>query len=620
MNAARPEASSAARTERLLKEFHEEGALGRAYDAGMLLRLWPFVRPYRSLLGLSLAVILVTASGALARPLLMRWVVDDGVLGGEPGLLLTGGAAFAAILVLEQVLGFVQIYAVQIVGARSMADLRRHIFSLLHQLPVRFFDRQPVGRLVTRVTNDVDAVLELFASGALNAFGDMTRLIGIVVLMLVLDYKLALIAFAGLPPVSLMVLWVRRRMREVFREIRAKTARMNAAMNEQVTGMSVIQAYGRQAQQSAEFDEINAAYRDANMKSIKYEAIQDAAIEAVSAIGLASLVMALGYRGASFGTLVAFSAYLQQFFEPIGMLAQRYTLLQSAMAGAERVFGLLDVGERDAPGGDAGTPGSPEWMLELDDVHFGYKPGVTVLDGVSLAIRPGEKVAVVGPTGSGKTTILALLQRFYEVEQGCVRVRGRDVRSYERSELRRLFAVVPQDVLLFPGTLAENVAAGGDVDLARVERVLRRLGAWDLLCNRPGGINTAVDENGANFSAGERQLIAFSRALYRDTPVVILDEATANVDSATEAKIQRALEELLQDRTALVVAHRLSTIRRADRIVVMQRGRIAEQGSHDQLLVQDGLYAALHRLHQATHLKSAHAVDVDAASSASGFS
>jgi ATP-binding cassette subfamily B protein len=389
---------------------------------------------------------------------------------------------------------------------------------------------------------------------------------------------------------------VRRKAREAFREIRAKTARMNATMNEQVLGMAVVQAFGREAAAAREFDEINAAYRDANLRSIKYEALQDAAIETVAAVCLASIVMSLGYRPVSFGTLVAFNAYLVQFFEPISALAQRYTLLQSALAGAERVFGLLEVREPDAPVLPALEPKPERAALEFEHVTFAYKPGNPVLHDVSFAARPGEKIALVGPTGSGKSTIAALLLRLYEVAEGVVRVDGQDSCGLSRTELRSRFAVVPQDVFLFRGSVADNIAAGEVPDLARVEQALKRIDALDLFLRREGGLSAPVDEQGSNFSAGERQLIAFARALYRDAPVLILDEATANVDSDTEARLQHALAELLRDRTALVIAHRLSTIRSMDRIIVLQKGRVVEQGRHQELLARGGLYAKLHDL------------------------
>jgi ATP-binding cassette subfamily B protein len=360
--------------------------------------------------------------------------------------------------------------------------------------------------------------------------------------------------------------------------------------------MGVVQAFNRQEAAGREFDEINVAYRDANIRSIKYEAMQDAAIETVSSICMASLIVALGYHSVSFGTLVAFSAYLGQFFEPIAMLAQRYTLLQSAMAGAERVFALVDLEERDAPVKANAPAADRRYAFELDHVSFGYKPNVPVLHDVTIHAQRGEKIALVGPTGSGKTTIASLLLRLYELGSGVVRVGGDDIVGMDRQKLRQAFAVVPQDVFLFPGSIARNVAAGDEPDRARVEEALRRVGALDLFLSREGGIDARVEEHGSNFSAGERQLIAFARALYRNSPILILDEATASVDSDTEARLQHAVGELMRGRTALIIAHRLSTIRAADRIVVLHKGRVVESGTHEELLRAGGLYAKLHEL------------------------
>lgn len=606
------ETKQKARTEAILKSFHEEGAFGGGYDGDLLKRLWDFVRPHQGLLFATLILGLLITTGGLIRPLIMRWAIDDGIMAKDASVLFKGAVAFGGFVLAEQLLQVVRVYSSQLLGVRVIADLRRTTFGFLHTLRMQFFDRQPVGRLVTRVTSDTDAILELTASGALNLVTDLVKLLGIVVLMLSLDWQLALVAFCSGPPVVLLVRQVRKLHREAFRDIRAKTARMNSTMNEQVSGMTVVQAFNRQAAAAVEFDEINDGYREANIRSIKYDAMQDAAIEMVMAVCFASILVALGWHPVSFGVLVAFNAYVIEFFEPISALAQRYTILQSALAGAERVFGLLDSKEADSGGAltSAQRPaasgaiirdGNPKLALEFANVHFSYKPGVPVLDDVSFSASPGEKIALVGPTGSGKTTIASLLLRLYEVDSGSVRVFGRDVRSLDRETLRASFSAVPQDVFLFPGTIADNIATGQRPDLARVEETLKRIGAYDIFASRVGGLEAPIEERGQNFSVGERQLIAFARALYRDAPILLLDEATASVDSETESRLQKALVAVTQGRTSIIIAHRLSTIQSADRIIALQKGRVVEQGSHAELLKVGGLYARLHQLHFSRH-------------------
>jgi ATP-binding cassette subfamily B multidrug efflux pump len=589
------------------RSFHDEEKLGKAVDFQLMKKLWPFVRPHSGPLVVSMLMLPVSSWLVTLRPMVMRDALDRSLAQHDVSIIDRAGFVYLGLVAADYAFRFAQLYTMQLVGARAMADLRSHAFGFLQRAKLGFFDDQPVGRLVTRVTNDVDAVGELFASGVLNAVGDLLSLAFIIQHMLSMDVQLTGIALAALPILAVLVNLIRGGMRDAFRDIRARTARLNSYMGEQVQGVAVTQAYGRERACQEEFDHENAAYRDANYRSIMYDAGLDAIVEGVATICMAAVLWFAGVRGATlggivvtFGTFVAFTEYLTQFFGPIRDLSTRYTTLQSAMAGAERVFGLLDTrGVEDAvkmPASEIAAPGDPTIALELDHVRFGYRSGVDILKGVSLFARQGERVAIVGATGAGKSTIASLVLRLYERTSGTVRVFGRDVRDYSRTELRQKFAVVPQDVILFTGTIATNVAMGQVVDRARVREALTRVGALDLFEKREGGLDAPVAERGVGLSAGERQLVAFARALYRDPPILILDEATASIDSDTEARLQRALEAVLEGRTSLVIAHRLSTIRTADRVVVLHQGKVAEVGTHDELVAKGGLYAKLYTL------------------------
>jgi ATP-binding cassette subfamily B protein len=591
----------------LVDALREDAASETSYDTALLGRLLPYLKPHAALVAASMLLMPIAALAALFQPRLIKSAIDAAILLNSAEALAGVVKLFAVAVAVEFVARFGQTYTIQLAGQRATADLRRDVFRHIQRLSVSYFDRTPVGRVVTRVTNDIDTLTELFASGAVTAIADILMLVGIVAFMLSIDWELSLVTFAALPPLAFVVNHFRHKARVAFRSIRVHLAQLNAYLAEQVQGISVVQAYGREEECAEEYRGVNSDYRDANYMAIRYDALLYSVVEAVSVACVACVLWyashrALGLPGEGtsavyVGTVVAFYEYIQRFFIPIRDLSTKYTIIQSSLAASERIFGLLDVDELDATSvtADHPRPSTDGAALGLDHVTFAYRRGQPVLRDVSLEVKHGERVALVGATGSGKSTLTSLLLRLHDPQEGVVSIYGQDVRALDRAALRREFGIVPQDVFLFSGTVADNVALGETADRARVEDALVRVGAWALLESR-GGLDARVEERGQNFSAGERQLLAFARALYRNAPFLVLDEATANVDSETEARLEEAVREVLAGRTALIIAHRLSTIRDADRIVVLHRGEIVEEGDHEALLRKGGVYARLHAL------------------------
>jgi ATP-binding cassette subfamily B multidrug efflux pump len=589
--------------------FHEEEALGKPYDAALMRRLLRYLRPYLGITAGAVAMLLGTAVLQLAGPYLTKVAIDRAIPAKDLHLLALLGAALAVALALEFVLEYGQTVLTAYIGQRVMVDLRLQIFAKLQRLPIPFYDRNPVGRLMTRVTSDVETLNDLFTGGVVALFGDVFTLLVIMIWMLAVDLRLALVSFAVIPFVVIAARVFQSTVRRAYRDIRVKLARINAFLQEHVSGMRVVQLFGREGATAEAFQAVNRAHLQANLDSIFAYAVFFPVIEILTSVALASILLyggdqVLGHA-LTVGVLAAFLQLARRFFRPLQDLSEKYNVVQSAMASSERVFRLLDTPEtvRD-PAHPVALPRPPRGEVAFEGVWFRYPAadGAApsddgwVLRDVSFAARPGETVAIVGHTGAGKTTIINLLLRFYDVDRGRITVDGVDIRELAQQELRGLIGLVQQDVFLFTGDLRTNIRLGAPVSDAAVEEAARRVGADRFIARLPERYAHRLGERGQNVSVGERQLLAFARALAVDPAILVLDEATSSVDAQAEERIQAAIAELMRGRTSLVIAHRLSTVQHADTILVLHHGVIRERGSHRELLAAGGLYERLYQL------------------------
>ena len=585
---------------------HEDAIAGKAYDGRLLRRFLGYLVPYRLTVGGILLLLPLTTLCRLAQPLLLKYAIDHAIIPGRLELLAGPAALFLLLLLLEALLTWGEVYGLQMVGQRVMADLRAALFQHLLRLPVPWFDKSATGGVVTRLTSDVEALGEMFAAGIVSVIGDFLLLAGIVAAMLWMDVRLSLVTFTVLPLLILAAWLFRRNMRQAFREVRSRLGKMNGHLAEVLGSVSVVQAFNREQEEQARFSELNLAYREANRPVIVWDASLYAIVEMFSSLAIALIIwygsgqMLQGLL--TFGTLVAFIQYIEKFFGPIRDLSAKYGIMQGAMAALERIFALLD--EKEEVGQGAGVKGQERAFdftldpafIEFRNVSFAYHPDEPTLLDVNLTLQKGERLALVGESGGGKTTVIRLLSRMYELDQGQILVDGVDIRRIPRELLRRRMALVSQEPFIFAGTVAFNICLGDQQAEQRVRQAAATVGADRFIEQLPQGYDTELAERGGDLSLGERQLLCFARAVAFDPELLILDEATASVDSESERLIQEGVERLLAGRTALVIAHRLSTVRDADRIVVIHKGRVVEEGRHEQLLSLNGEYARLYCL------------------------
>jgi len=595
----------------------DEDAPGAAYDARLMRRLLAYVRPHAPLVAGAVLLLCVEGATQLVGPALTRRVIDVAIPARDAGMVRTAALLYALALAAQFAAGYGETVLTGLLGQRVMRTLRRELFAHLQRLPVAYFDRTPVGRLVTRVTGDVEALNELFTAGVVAGLGDLFTLTAISVMMLAVDWRLALAAFAVIPFVVLVSRLFQRRVREQYRDIRARVARINAFVQERLTGLRVVQLFGRERAERARFAALNDAHLESQLKSITVYALYFPAIEILTTVALAALVVAaagrVGVGTLTVGTVAAFLQLVRRFFQPLQDLSEKFNILQAAMAASERIFGLLDTPAEPAPAAAGRAPAPARAAaagvtVTFEDVWFAYDlahmatagdaPAEPewVLKGVSFTARPGETVGLVGHTGAGKSTIVALLLRFYTPQRGRVLIDGVDLRDLTPAEVRARVGYVQQDIFLFAGTVGDNIRLSAPLTGAELDAAAARVGADRVIGRLPGGWAHELGERGATLSVGERQLLSFARAIAADPALLVLDEATSAVDSEAEAQIQAGLGTLVRGRTTIAIAHRLSTIVDADQILVLHHGRVVERGRHRDLLGRGGLYARLYRL------------------------
>ncbi len=585
----------------MANDYREEDVLGKGYDSKLMSRLLRYLKPYRRYVAIALTLLLISAAFGLAGPYLVKIAIDNCIATSDSAGLSQIALIYLLFLLVQFFTDYGQVYIMEWIGQQAMFDLRRQLFAHVQSMHLQFFDRNPSGRLLTRITTDVNALNELFASGVVEILGNLLQLVGVVIAMYYISPRLALATIAIMPLIVIATMVFRKRVREAYRQIRIIIARLNAFTQEHLAGMSEVHAFVQEEKTMNRYREINADLRAENHKSIYYYAVFFPIVELIGALSAATI---LWYGGGSvlrnavtIGTLVAFLQYVEMFFRPMRDLAERYNILQAAMAASERIFKVLDTKPEIA------VPVQPHRLkdfngdIEFEHVHFSYDPGNLILHDINFRVRPGEKVALVGATGAGKTSTVGLLCRFYDINSGRIKLDGTDINQLAPDDLRSAFGLVSQEIFLFSGSIRDNITLGAsDIDDVQLTKAVEQVGLLPYINRLERGFDHGVGERGTSLSVGQRQLISFARALVRDPRVLILDEATSSVDNETEQIIQQALRKMFEGRTSVIVAHRLSTIKEADKILVFHKGRIVEQGKHEELLQQKGVYWRLYQL------------------------